>query len=741
MRFSLPFAGKATPRRFPAFRQLDAMDCGPTCLRMVAKYHGKNFPLEELREKCFINRQGVSLLGISQAAEQIGFRTLSTRATLEQLTRDAPLPCIAHWKQGHFVVVYRVEDDRVYVADPDEGLLTHPVDEFRRHWCSITQGANDFGVLLLLEPTPAFHAREDTPEPERRRFAFLFSYARPYARFFVQVVLGMLVASLLQLVFPFLTQAIVDHGIGSRDLGFVHVVLIAQLALFFSRTAVEFIRNRILFHVGSRIYVSIISDFLVKMMKLPISFFDTRLVGDLLQRIQDHSRIQQFITTTTLNVLFSTFTLVVFSAVLAVYSWVIFGVFVLGSALYVGYVLLFLRRRKELDYQRFTHSARNQSTLVELITGMQEIKLAGAEQQKRWKWERIQAGLFRVNLRTLTLDQTQDGGASFINELKNITITFLAAGLVIEGEMTLGMLLAVQYIIGQLNTPLAQLIFFVKSAQEAKISLERLAEVHDREDEERPGEKVQLIPERRTIALQGVSFGYGGPNEAPVLQDLDLDIPDGKVTAVVGVSGSGKTTLLKLLLKFHEPTRGEIRVGPLGLRSLGSLSWRRACGVVMQDGHLFSDTIASNIAMGEERVDMQRLLHAAEVANIREFVEALPLAYNTRVGSEGVGMSMGQRQRLLIARAVYKDPAYLFFDEATSALDANNERVIMQNLEALFRGRTVVIIAHRLSTVKNADQIVVLERGRVAERGTHAELTERRGRYFELVRNQLEMGN
>jgi len=736
-RFRTPFRPRLS---FPTYRQLDAMDCGPTCLRMVARFHGKTFPLAMLRERCHIGKQGVSLLGIAHAAEGIGFRTLAAKTTLEALASEAPLPCVVHWKQNHFVVVYRIERGRVWMADPSEGLVKLTLAEFTAGWASDVEDGRPSGVVLLMEPTPEFHAADDSAARARPGLGFLFGYLRGYGPYMAQVGVGMAVASVLQLVFPFLTQAIVDHGIANQDIGFVYVVLIAQLALFFSRTVVEFIRNRILFHVGTRVYVSIISDFLVKLMRLPIGFFDTRMVGDIMQRVQDHSRIQQFLTTTTLNVLFSTFTLVIFSAVLALYSGMIFLVFVVGSAAYLAYVLLFLKRRKELDYLRFAEMSANQSTLLELVTGMAEIKLANAEQQKRWGWERVQARLFRVNLKGLTLDQYQDGGAVAINELKNICITFLAAKLVIDGEMTLGMLLAVQYIIGQLNAPLNQMISFVHTAQDTKISLERLGEIHERADEETAGASIGFLPEDRSIRLRGVDFHYGGALAEPVLRGVDLVIPEGKVTAVVGSSGSGKTTLLKLLLKFHEPTAGEISVGGTGLAHLSHRMWRESCGVVMQEGFLFADTIARNVAVGDETVDRRRLVEAVRTANIRDFVEGQPLAYNTKIGRDGIGMSHGQKQRLMIARAVYKNPDYLFFDEATSALDANNERVIMENLKSVFQGRTVVVIAHRLSTVRDADQVVVLDRGRIVERGTHDELTALRGAYYELVRNQLELG-
>ena len=725
-------------RRFPVYRQLDAMDCGPTCVRMVARFHGKSYSVERLRRAMFQDRQGVSLLNIGYAAEAIGFRTRSVRTDLDALA-SAPLPCIAHWSQNHFIVVRSIRGDRVEVADPGRGLVTYTREEFLREWATISGGEKPRGIVLLLEPTPAFHAEEDEPEP-RRGLRYLLGYARGYGGLFTQVGLGMLVVSVLQLVFPLLSQALVDHGIGRRNVSFVYLVLLAQLVLILSRTAVEFVRNRLLFHIGTRMYVSITSDFLLKLLRLPIPFFDARLVSDLLQRVQDNQRIQQFITTTSLNVAFSGFTLLVFGGVLAWYSPLLFAIYAVGSAAYVVYVLLFLRWRRELDHRRFAEMSKSQSSLIEIATGMQEIKIANAEQQKRWGWEQIQARLFKVQLRSLSLDQAQDGGAVLINEMKNTGITFLAAKLVIDGQLTLGMLLAVQYILGQLNGPLSQLTSFVHSAQDARISLERLSEIHDRPDEEPRDGRMNQLPAQGGISLRGVSFGYGDPGSRPVLDGIDLDVPEGKVTAIVGPSGSGKTTLLKLLLKFYDPTAGEIVVGGTGLRHLGNRAWRNACGVVMQDGQLFSDTIAGNVTLGQGSIELPRLLEAVRIANVQDYVDTLPIGLNTRVGRDGVGMSQGQKQRLLIARAVYKDPRYLFFDEATSSLDANNESVIMDNLQAFFRGRTVVVIAHRLSTVKNADQIVVLDGGQIVERGSHEELTAARGSYYELVRNQLELG-
>ncbi|MCB2196658.1 MAG: peptidase domain-containing ABC transporter [Bacteroidetes bacterium] len=731
---------------FPYFKQLDAMDCGPSCIRMIAKFYGKTYSLQTLRDKSYITREGVSMLGISDAAESIGFRSMGVRITFEQLMNEAPLPCVAHWKQNHFIVVHKITKNRkgelyVHVADPARGLIKFTKEEFLSGWANTKEEGEDKGLCLLLETTPDFYKAEDE-KLDKSGFKFLFSYLRPYKKIITQLFLGLLLGSLLQLIFPFLTQSIVDKGINTQDIDFVTLIIIAQLVLIFSRTTVEFIRSWILLHLGTRINISLISDFLIKLMKLPIAFFDSKMIGDLIQRIDDHRRIENFLTSSTLNILFSFVTLIIFGIVLLIYNVYIFLIFIVGSTFYTLWVYMFMKKRRELDNRRFAQLSDNQSNVIQLITGMQEIKLNNCEKQKRWEWENIQARLFKVNIASLSLNQYQQAGGVFINEVKNVIITFIAAKSVIDGSMTLGMMLAVQYIMGQLNSPINQMINFLQSTQDAKISLERLGEIHGKDNEESEEHpKVDILPEQRDLNIDKVFFQYEGPHSPFVLDDINLEIPEKKITAVVGTSGSGKSTLVKLLLGFYNPVKGKIKLGDLYLNNISNAIWRDKCGVVMQDGFIFSDSIANNIAVSDEFPDRKKLLHAVKVANIQEFIESLPLGYNTKIGQNGVGLSQGQKQRILIARAVYKNPEFIFLDEATNSLDANNERVIMENLDQFFKGKTVVVVAHRLSTVKNADQIVVLEKGKIVEKGTHKELSKKKGAYYELVKNQLELGN
>ncbi|MEN6455607.1 MAG: peptidase domain-containing ABC transporter [Prolixibacteraceae bacterium] len=726
---------------FPHFKQHDAMDCGPSCLRMIAKFYGKNISLDFLREKSQLSREGVSMLGISDAAEAIGMRSLGTKVTLEQLLRDVPKPCIVHWDQNHFVVVYDIKKEYVHLADPAFGLVKYTLAEFKKHWLAVVSKGEEKGICLILQPAPAFYELENL-KPDRSGFKFLFPYFKPHQRLMTQLLLGFLAGSVIQLIFPFLTQSMVDVGINNQDIGFIYLVLTAQLMLFAGQLSIDFIRSWILLHVSTRINISILSDFLIKLMKLPMSFFDTRMIGDLMQRVTDHRRIERFLTSQTINILFSFINLFVFGIVLAVYSWKILLVFIAGSAAYVGWMFLFMKQRRQLDYHKFAGFSDNQGILIQLFSGMQEIKLNNYEKQKRWEWERIQANLFRINVKSLSIDQYQQAGSVFINQTKNIIITVIAAMDVIHGNMTLGMMLAVQYIIGQLNSPLNEMINFMHLAQDARISLERLAEIHDRENEEAESKPLlNAMPSNQSLIIKDLAFQYEGSHSPKVLKDINLTIPEKKITAIVGTSGSGKTTLVKLLLGFYPPVQGKILVGETDLQHFSQQWWRSKVGAVMQDGFIFSDTIYNNITLGNEHPDKEKLFFAVKMANIDSFIETLPLGLNTKIGANGHGLSQGQKQRILIARVIYKDPEYLFFDEATNALDANNEKIIMENLDQVYKGKTVVVVAHRLSTVRNADQIIVLENGELVELGTHEDLTAKRGAYYKLVKNQLELGS
>ncbi|MDE5574720.1 MAG: peptidase domain-containing ABC transporter [Bacteroidales bacterium] len=726
--------------KYPFVKQPGSMDCGVACLSMLSQYYGKYRSLEKLREICYATRQGVSLLDINNAAESLGFRTIGVQITIHQLLEQAVLPCIVHWKQNHFVVVYKIsnkknkEKTKILLADPAHGLINISVTDFSNGWCSAREKQ---GIALLLEPTPDFYTqKEDTQS--RKRFTFLLRYLKPYKKYVLQLLIGVVLASIFQLIFPFLTQSIVDYGIGNQNLSFVTLILVAQLVLFASQTVVEFIQSWILLHITTRINVSMISEFLIKLMKLPIRFFDSRLIGDLLQRIRDNSRIQNFLTQETLQTFFSLFSLIVFLVVLAIYNGLIFVVFTVSSILYVLWICLYLKKRREIDYKRFIQTSAEQSHLFEMVTAMQEIKLQNCEKQKRWTWETIQAKLFKISIDGLALQQYQQAGCTFINQTKNILVSFLSARAVIKGEMSLGMMMAVQYIIGQLNSPISLLVSFIQSGQDAKISMERLGEIHDREDEEEKNlGRLTQLPKDQGINIENLSFRYGGTSTPFVLENISLEIPAGKTTAIVGISGSGKTTLVKVLLGFYEPVQGKIKVGAYGLDAINTHTWRSCCGAVMQDGYIFSDTLSRNIAVGEDRIDLFRLDHAIRKANLQDMIDQLPAGYQTKIGKEGQGLSQGQKQRILIARTIYKNPDYIFFDEATNSLDAENERTIMENLQTFFKGKTVVVVAHRLSTVRHADQIVVLKNGRIIEKGTHEQLIVIRGAYYELVKNQL----
>ena len=724
--------------KFPFYRQLDYRDCGPTCLRMIAKFYGKTFSREFLRDKAGITRMGVTMAGIADAAEAIEMRTLGMRIALESLVNEAPTPFIASWRQKHFVVVYKTTKDKIFVADPAQGLLEYSLQDFLQAW---TIAQDKTGFVLLLEPNAIFYNLEED-KTKTKGFGFLWPYLRPYKKLINQLLIGLLVGTTIQFIMPFLMQSVVDVGVNNRDIPFIYLILLAQIVLFLSQTLVSIFREWLFLHISGRFNIKMVSDFLFKMLKLPVNFFDTRNTGEHLQRIQDHTRVQNFVSSSSFNMIYSIILFVVFNGVLAFYDFKIFLVFFIGAICYVGYTFFFLKKRADLDFKRFDEQSASQTSLIQMINGVREIKTNNSQRKNRWKWEQVQISLFKTSMSSLKLAQYQSIGSNFINELKNILITFLSATAVVHGEITLGMMLSIQYIVGQLNLPLNNFIGFIQLWQDAKISLERLWQVHSKEDEARK-DKVKELPAKKSIIIKDLNYRYGSKSSALVLKNLNLEIPEGKTTAIVGASGSGKTTLIKLLLKFYEPTSGSISIGTIDLNGINNDSWRMNCGAVLQETFIFNDTIAGNISESEQNeiIDRDKLKMASHIANIEDFIEKLPNRLNTELGTSGIRLSGGQEQRLMIARAVYKDPQYVFFDEATSSLDANNEKMIMEKLNTFLQGRTSVIVAHRLSTVKNADNIIVLENGEVVEQGNHLQLTMKKGKYYELVKNQLELGN
>ncbi len=727
--------------RFPFIKQEDSMQCGIACLQMICTYYGQHYSNGFISTFCHATTEGISLLGICKAATFLGFKSQPIKTTLNYLN-SITSPCILHWNQNHFVVLYQIKDNIYYVSDPSKGKTTYTTEEFRNHWISHIANGEEKGIVLLIEPTHKFGSIKDSETNTKlHSLNFLNKYICHYKKFFLQILIGLFIGCILQLILPFLTQSIVDIGIKHNDISFIWLVLIGEMMIVFGRTATDFIRRWLLLHISMRINISLVSDFFIKLLKLPMSFFYTKVLGYLLQRINDHSRVQSFLTNQLLSIAFTFLSFIIFGIVLFIYDKTVFAVFIAGSIVYGLWTTTFLRKRKVLDYELFEQQAINQNKTYQFITTMQEIKLQDCECRRRWEWEDTQADLFKLQMKFLKLQQTQEAGSVFINEVKNIIITVLAATAVINGQMTLGAMLAVQYIIGQLSSPVEQFMSFIYSLQDVKISLERINEIHEGKNEETKENQATGFDGEKSICIDNIDFKYDPHALKKTLEDVSLDIPTGKVTAIVGASGSGKTTLIKLMLGYYPVMSGRISIARRNINEYNLKWWRRHCGVVMQDGVIFSESIARNIAVADGDIDTERLEQAARIANIHDYVMNLPLKYNTLIGQDGVGLSQGQKQRILIARAVYKNPDFIFLDEATNALDAKNERAIVENLDEFYKGRTVVVVAHRLSTVKNADQIIVLDAGRIVETGNHTSLIEKKGAYYNLVKNQLELGN
>jgi ATP-binding cassette subfamily B protein len=726
---------------FPFYRQLDSNDCGATALRIIAKYYGKNFSNEFLRNKCVTLKGGASLIDISNAAESIGFRTSYLKLSFDQL-KKTPLPLIVYWGQRHYIVVHKIKK-KIHVADPAVGLIKYSKDEFLRSWLNSKDNGEWQGIALLLEPTDALYSFEQKSPKSTSGISFFFNYLKPYKKYFFQIIFGMLIGSFMQLIVPFLTQALVDQGIGNKDINFIYLILFAQVSLLIGRTSVQFIRSWIMLHISARISVSLISDFILKLVSKPLSFFTKKSIGDIMQRIGDHGRIQSFITSSSLNVIFSIFNFIVFSAIILYYNSLIFITFIIGSIAYTLWVIYFYKRRRELDHKRFAQSAENKNSLYQLVSGIQDIKLENCEELKRQEWQSIQLNLFRVNINFLQLNQVQQVGALFINEFKNIAITVIAAKMVLDGSITFGMMLSIQYMIGMLNSPINQMIGLLRQYQDAKISLERLQEIHF---DQHPvnSDKIDLISidslsSSSTIEFKNLSFSYLENQDSPTLENINLKIPLNKITAIVGSSGSGKTTLLKMILKFYQPNEGSILLDNLSLDMVDERSLRDLCGAVLQDGQIFKDSIAKNIGLKDGEVDMKKITEVADLANILKYINKLPLKFDSKIGLDGQGISQGQKQRILIARALYKNPQILLLDEATNALDNRNESIIVQNIVKAFNGKAIIIAAHRLSTIKIADQVVVMDNGKIAGIGSHEELLGSNELYYGLIRGQMAM--
>ena len=721
-------------------RQLDAMDCGPACLAYISKIYDKKYSLQYLREICYISKRGVTLLGILEAGKAIGFEVFSTKVDLDTIINKVKLyPCIIHWEQNHFVVLNKIVKTKksklyFYLMDPRSGFIKLNEKQFRNGWL----GNNDKGIVAFFEPKDEF-LNISIEKQKKINYEELLYSLHPYKKKFVLLIFLVFASSLITLVFPFFTKELIDNGISQKNLNLISLILLAQLSLFLGSMIINVIRNWLTLYIGTYVSINLISDFITKLVKLPMKNFDNHMIGDLNQRIIDNERIERLITSESITTFFSIFSFLVFFVVLAYFNIITLVIYFALTLIGLLWSIYWINKKKILDFYEFQLKSKNQESIFEIFSGIRDIKLFQLENFKLTKWQSVQNELLSLNIKILKIDQIQTFGYQFINQLKNIIVTYFVAILVLKGKMSLGTLLSISYIIGEMNSPIAQLVSFIKKLQEAKLSFTRLSEISTQLPEENNFNKQLNTKNNEGIVINNLSFSYENIQSSIVLNNINITIPNSKVTAIVGHSGSGKTTLMKILLRFYEPTKGNIYFNGDDILTISPNDLRKHIGTVLQDGFIFSETIERNVVTNSEEADLEKLNNALKIACIFDFVNSLPQKHNTIIGSLGNNLSTGQKQRILIARAIYKNPNYLFLDEATSALDSKTEKIIHNNLIEFYKNKTVLIIAHRLSTVKNADNIIVLDSGKVVESGNHKELIEKKGAYYDLINNQLEL--
>ncbi|MEE1298103.1 MAG: peptidase domain-containing ABC transporter [Muribaculaceae bacterium] len=722
--------------KIKAFRQLEHSDCGITCIRIIAYFYGVDIPLKFLRSICDISRVGISIRDILSATKKIGFEANAVKVSAEDILK-MPLPAILYWENKHYIVLYKIKNNKFYIADPGRGKLILDNEEFLNSWLY----GNSMGLAIVLAPKEEFYnidfGIKDSSESGLFKLAKK-SISKHLKRFIAVIVLS-IVVMLADMITPLIFQSTIDEGIEGKDINLVWVLCLSQFLIFIGYSLSDNVINIILTKTGLKVSIDMMNEYLSKLISFPISFFDRKVNSDFIQKIEDQNRIKNFLIDFPSSAFLTGINIVVFSAMLIYYNYIIFLILLAATFLGFLWTKTFLQKRENIDYSYFYYSSNNRNNIYELINGMQEIKINNAHNIRIAKWKETQLKINELSFKTVLLKMLVNGGNSVLSRIKDIIITGACATLVIKGNMSVGEMMTISYITGRLSSPFSYILNSLNTMQDATMSYERIDEIINKPLDNKS--KYKEHDNIQSIIFSNVSFKYPGSYSPYVLKDINITIPQGKVTAIVGCSGSGKSTLLKLMLGFYIPQKGDIYAGKYNMSDIDTDNWISRCGVVMQNGFIFSGTILENIALSDSKPDINRVKYVTNLACINEFIDTLPMGYHTKIGVTGVELSGGQKQRILIARAVYKNPSFIFLDEATNALDAKNERVIVENLNEFYKGRTVVIVAHRLSTVKNADNIIVLEGGRVAETGNHESLIAQRGAYFNLVRNQLELGN